>query len=423
MDIQKIRDQFPILKREINNKPLVYFDNAATTQKPVRVVESIVDFYYKHNANIHRGVHTLSVEATDMVDKSRKEMADFIGANPNEVIFLRNATEALNLIMYTLGEREVRSGDNLVITMMEHHSNLVPWQMLCKKKNAEFRVAEIDEEGKLLLQGKMSKQGDYIVGGIMNLIDSKTKLVVLSMASNVTGVINPIKRIIDEIRKINERVYIVLDASQIVGHMEINVNKTGGDFVVFSGHKMYGPTGVGVLWGKKEILNTMPPFLYGGDMISEVRLSETFFAQIPNKFEAGTPAIAEIVALGEAVRFLQELGMNEINKREQELLDYLFSGLKKLEQKNILKIIGPKNTVEHGALLSFVVSGVHAHDVATYLDSKGIAIRSGQHCAAVLVKSFGEIATARISLCFFNTTQEIDYCIECIEESYNYFVK
>lgn len=424
MDIHQIREQFPILKRKVNGFPLVYFDNAATTQKPRMVVDGMVDFYYNHYANIHRGVHTLSVEASEMVDSARKKVAKFIGAdNDNEVIFVRNATEGLNLAMYTIGEELVTSGDNCVVSVMEHHSNLVPWQMLCKKRSAGLRVIEIDESGRLILNGKIKKGDGCDMGGLFDLIDNKTKILALSMVSNVTGVVNPITRIIDKVREEHPGVVIVLDASQAVGHMTVDTGKIGADIIVFSGHKMYGPTGVGVLWGDKKLLNRMKPFLYGGDMISEVKLSGTTFADLPNKFEAGTPAIAEIVGLGYAVDFLGQYGMNIVEQTEMAMFGYLWNKMNELGDKGIVRLIGPKDLESRVALLSFVVEGVHAHDVATYLDSKGIAVRSGQHCAAPLVRSFGELATVRISLSFANTTDEIDYCVEQIMNAYTYFVK
>lgn len=419
-----IRENFPILRRKINGHPLVYMDNGATTQKPQMVIDSLVDFYSNHNANIHRGVHTLSVEATEMVDSSREKVAEFIGANPGEIVFVKSATEGLNLITNSVGQK-IQADENVVISSMEHHANLVPWQVMCKKTGAEFRVIRIDEKGRL----KVEKVGEVVVeknvtyGELSDLVDEKTVAVSLTMVSNVTGVEIPIIEVVKKIRSKNKECLIVLDASQMVAHKKIDVKKLGVDVICFSSHKMYGPTGVGVMWVRSTRLSEVSPLLFGGDMILEVKFEETTFAEGFQRLEAGTPPIAEIVGLGAAVDFINSVDISEIERYEAELTEKLVNDFLNLVDKKMVTIYGPENLQERGAILSFNVVGAHAHDVASYLDHYGIAVRSGQHCAAPLLNELSTLATVRVSLAVYNTAEEIDYLIEKVEDAYKYFLR
>lgn len=420
-DVNKIRADFPILERKINGYPLIYLDSAATSQKPRQVLEKINDFFTKHNANIHRGVHTLSVEATEMVDEARAKVANFIGGRIDETIFVRNATEALNLVSYTWGEGNIKKGDAIVISLLEHHSNLVPWQELCKRKGAELRMIKVDEQGRLVLTGgeveKIKAEGfDLKIGSLEQLLDEKVRLIAVTAVSNVLGTITQLTEIRDQKSRKAPEAKILIDACQMVPHMPTDVAKLGADFIAFSGHKMLGTSGVGVLWGRNDVLDKMPPFLFGGDMISEVRITGTSFARLPSKFEAGTPDICGIIALGEAVDYLNKLGMDNVREHEKELIAHGLSQMEKLEKEGLVTIYGPRDASERGGVLTFNIKNVHAHDSAQVLDKYGIAVRSGQHCGAPIVTHFNTPAMVRASFYVYTTKEEIDLMIEKIRE-------
>jgi cysteine desulfurase/selenocysteine lyase len=415
-NVEKIRKDFPILQRRIHGKPLVYLDNAATTQKPRQVISAICKYYEKHNANVHRGVHTLSAEATDMVEKARDKIAAFIGASRREeVIFVRNATEAANLILYSWGEEKIKPGDGVVVTFLEHHSNFVGWQQLTKKKQAVLKVVDISREGKLVLgkgsggsQRGVRRKARVLVGSLRQLLDEKVKLVAVTSASNVLGTIVPIREVVSLVRKHAPQAVVLVDGAQAVPHMPVDVKTLGADFLIFSGHKMLGPTGIGVLWGRRKLLEEMSPFLFGGEMISEVELSDTVWNRLPWKFEAGTPNMAGIVGLGAAVDYLRLTGMERIREHERKLVTYALPLMEKLEKEGIIEFYGVRNADERVGVLSFNVVGVHAHDTAQVLDSYGIAVRSGHHCAMPLTKRLGTVATVRASFYLYNTKDEID---------------
>lgn len=420
-DINNIREDFPILKRRVNGMPLVYLDSAATSQRPSQVIEAVSEFFENHNANIHRGVHTLAVEATEMVDKAREKVAKFINGETDEVIFVRNATEGINLVAYTWGRENINKGDAIVVSILEHHSNLVPWQELAKEKGAELRVIDADNEGKLILNktGKVkSITGDGFaikIGGLDELLDGSVKMVAVTAVSNVLGTITPLEQIAALVRK-KCKALILVDGCQLVPHRPTDVKKLGVDFLAFSGHKMLGTTGVGVIWGRREILEKMKPFLYGGDMISEVRIEKTTFAHLPNKFEAGTPDICGIVALGAAVDYLNSIGMEKIQAHEEALIDRALKKAKKLVEQGEIEVYGPMTAKDRAGVFTFNVKGIHAHDSAQILDKYGIAVRSGQHCGAPIVEHFGQMAMARASFYLYTTIEEIDYLFEKIPE-------
>jgi cysteine desulfurase/selenocysteine lyase len=410
-DVNKIRQDFPILKRNVNGQDLVYLDSGATSQKPESVLRAMDDYYRNNNANIHRGVYDMSVESTKMVDVAREKVAKFIGGRTEEIIFTRNASESLNLVMYSWGKKNIKEGDAVLVTRLEHHSNFVPWQVLCKEKCGSFRVIDVDAEGKLDMESM-----DRLIA------DGKVRLFALTGASNAIGTLPDIKILVEKVKAKNPEVVIVLDASQMVPHMKLDVTKLPVDFVAFSGHKMMGPTGTGVLWGKKDLLNKMDPFLYGGDMIGEVQLENTTWAEIPSKFEAGTPDIAGIIGLGAAVDYLENLGMDSVREHEKELIGYALEKFKVLEDEGLVEVYGAKTSEERGGALAFNVKGVHAHDVAQVLNNFGIAVRSGQHCAAPLVTSFGIPAMVRATFYVYNTKEEIDYLVEKIKEVPKVFI-
>ena len=398
LNTEKIRQDFPILNRKIHGKPLVYLDNAATSQKPKQVIEAISHYYSYYNANIHRGLHKLSEEATLAYENSHKKAADFINADEmEEIIFTKNTTESINLLAYSLTSK-LNKGDEIVLTQMEHHSNLVPWQQLAKQRGFTLKFIEINNEGILDTES------------IQNSITDKTKIVSVTHISNVLGTINPIK----EISKIarSKRAIFVVDGAQSVPHININVKDLDCDFLAFSSHKMLGPTGIGVLYGKKELLEEMQPFLYGGDMIREVKFEDTTFNDLPWKFEAGTSNIADGIALSTAIDYLTKMGMDKIEAHDKELTKY---ALEKLSEINNVAIYGPK-TNDRGALISFNINGVHAHDVAQVLDSEGIAIRGGHHCCMPLMKLLGVAGTARASFYLYNTFEEIDKLVDGVKK-------
>ncbi len=396
--IEKIRADFPILKQKIRNKPLVYLDNAATCQKPQTVIDSISYCYTHEYANVHRGVHTLSVKATDRYEGAREKVKDFINANSTkEIIFVKGTTEAINLIAQTYGKANIHKGDEILITGMEHHSNIVPWQMLCEETGAVLKVAPIDLKGEL----------DY--GQFEKLISDKTRLISVVHMSNALGTVNPVKKMIAASKAKN--IPVLLDGAQAIPHMTVDVQELDCDFYVFSGHKLYAPSGTGVLYGRQALLEAMPPYQGGGDMIRKVTFEETEYNTLPYKFEAGTPNIADVIGLGAAIDYLTEIGMDNIAAYEAELLDY---ATEKASQIEGLKIIGEAQ--EKGAILSFVLDKIHPHDIGTMLDSLGIAVRAGHHCAMPVMDFFGVPATARASFAMYNTKQEIDTLMNGIEQ-------
>ncbi len=418
-DVNKIREDFPILRRKVNGKTLVYLDSGATSQKPESVIETMNKYYRETNANIHRGVYQMSIESTHLVDEARRKVAQFVGGKSEEIVFTRNTSESINLVAYSWGEENVEAGDAIVITKLEHHSNMIPWQELCRRKGAELRVVDVDETGMLIDQKKpeiIQENGlKVVLGGLKELLDSKVKMVALTGQSNVLGTVTPVESIVKMIRKKSPGALILVDGAQMVPHMKVDVVKMNIDFLAFSGHKMLGPTGVGVLWGRKEVLNKMKPFLYGGDMIGEVKLTGATWAELPSKFEAGTPDIAGIVGLGAAVDYLQMVGMENVHNYENEILEYALNKMEELKEEKIVTLYGPDSETRGGAI-AFNVNGIHAHDTAQILDNFGIAVRSGQHCAAPLVTSFGVSAMVRATFYLYNTKEEVDYLVEKIRE-------
>jgi len=396
-DVNKIRQDFPILAEKIRGKDLVYLDNAATCQKPQAVIDSIVQLYSHDYANIHRGVHTLSVRSTDKFEAARSKVKSFINAaSDKEIIFVRGATEAINLVAQTYGKANIKAGDEILITAMEHHSNIVPWQMLCEQTGAVLKVAP------------MNYQGELIYSEFEQLLSDKTKLVSVVHMSNALGTINPVKKIIAAAHA--KGIPVLLDGAQAIPHMDVDVQELDCDFYVFSGHKLYGPSGIGVLYGKQSLLEAMPPYQGGGDMIRKVTFAETEYNTLPYKFEAGTPAIADVIALGAAIDYLVAIGMENIAAYEAELLDYATAKAKQIDG---LTIIGEAE--EKGAILSFTLNKIHPHDIGTMLDSLGIAIRAGHHCAMPVMDFYGVPATARASFAMYNTKQEIDVLMAGIQ--------
>ena len=396
LDIESIRKDFPILQRKVHGKPLVYFDNAATSQKPKQVIDAITNYYQTYNANVHRSIHQLGEEATDAYEKSREKVANFINAPLSEnIIFTKNSTEALNLLAYSLTSN-LEKGDEIVISQLEHHSNLVPWQQLAKQRGLKLRFIEIDENAKLREES------------IKKNITKKTKIVSVSHISNAIGTINDVESI-TKIAHENEAL-MVIDGSQSVPHMPVDVKRIDSDFYVFTGHKMLGPTGVGALYGKKEQLENMQPFLYGGEMINEVKFEDTSFNKLPWKFEAGTPNIVEAIGLGVAVDYLKKIGMKNINEHDSALTQYALEKLRKIKD---VTVYGPE---ERGPIVSFNVKGVHAHDVSQILDSEGVAIRAGHHCCMPLMNVLGISSTARASFYLYNTEEEVDVFIKAIDK-------
>ncbi|MDD2655278.1 MAG: cysteine desulfurase [Candidatus ainarchaeum sp.] len=393
MDVGKIRKDFPILERVVNGKKIAYLDNGATSQKPRQVIDAIVRYYSEYNANVHRGVHKLSEESTIAYEDARRKVAEFINASEEEIIFVKNASEALNLVMYSYGMANVDAGDRVSISIMEHHSNFVPWQFLAKKKKAKLEFVDIDGDGELAELEKASG----------------SKIVSILHASNVLGTINDAEGIC---RVAHEGGGVaVIDASQSVPHMPVDVKRMGCDFLAFTGHKMLAPTGIGVLYGRKELLEKMGPFLYGGDMILEVKKEGSKWNELPHKFEAGTPNIEGAIGLGAAIDYLNRVGMEEIRKHEVELITYAIA-----KMKGEVSIYGPLDARKRTGLVSFNVPGVHPHDVATILDEDGIEIRSGHHCAQPLHDRLGLESSARASFHLYNTKEEVDRLVEGIRK-------
>jgi cysteine desulfurase / selenocysteine lyase len=389
-DVQRVRRDFPILAQRVHGKPLVYLDNAATTQKPQQVLDAIVRYYSEDNANVHRGVHQLSERATEAYERARAIAQRFLNAaRPEEIIFVRGTTEAINLVAQTYGRRNVVAGDEVIITAMEHHSNIVPWQMLCEEKGARLRVVPINDRGELILE-KYEK-----------LLSPKTKLVALGHVSNALGTINPLRRIVELAHQ--RGVPVLVDGAQAAPRMKVDVRELDADFYAFSGHKIYGPTGIGVLYGKASLLDAMPPYQGGGDMISSVTFEKTLYNKLPHKFEAGTPHMEGAIGLGAALEYVNRLGIENIQAHEQEVLAYATEQVSAIPGTRLVGTAREKTGV-----LSFVLESVHPHDIGTILDQEGIAIRTGHHCAQPVMLRFGVPATARASFGLYNTREDVD---------------
>ena len=396
-DVERVRADFPLLRQQVNGKPLVYLDNGATSQKPQCVIDELVRYYTTENANVHRGVHTLSQLATDDYEGARSKVRRFLNAaDDREIIYTRGTTEGINLVAQTFGRQNVGPGDEIVVSNMEHHSNIVPWQMLCEEKGAVLRVVPIDDSGELLMD-----EYEAMVG-------PRTKLVSITHVSNALGTVVPVERIVGIAHA--QGVPVLLDGAQAVPHMPVDVRRLDCEFYVFSGHKLFGPTGIGILYGKGEILEALPPFQGGGEMIKSVTFEKTIYNDLPYKFEAGTPHIAGAVGLGAAVDYVQALGFEGIEAHEAELLEY---GARALSAIEGLRIVG---TAHHKAgILSFTLENIHPHDIGTILDEQGIAVRTGHHCAQPVMQRFQIPATARASLAFYNTKQDIDALVHGLD--------
>ncbi len=435
--MRDVKADFPILQRRVNGKRLVYLDSAATSQKPESVLLAMEEYYQRHNANVHRGTHTLGDEATEMLEKARDKVARFIGANEaREVVFVRNATEALNLVAYAWGLENLSEGDVVLTTEMEHHANIVPWQEIAKMRGARVEFVKITDEGELDL------------GDLKRKLSDRVKVVAFTQVSNTLGTVNPVAEIVRLVRKKVEYraadrpracagplwgrrnthkrfargvppsrdILMVVDGAQAVPHMRVDVSKMGADFYAFSGHKMYGPMGIGVLWGKGEILERMRPFLMGGGMIDEVHKEGVSWAEVPEKFEAGTPNVAGAVGLAAAVDYLEELRMDWVERHGREMVEYALERLGELEKRGLIRIVGPKEVEKRIGSVSFTYNGVHAHDVATVLDSEGVAVRSGHHCTMVLHEVMGLAATVRASFGVYTTKEDIDVLVRGLEK-------
>ncbi len=416
LDVASIRADFPILSRDVRGVPLIYLDSGATSQKPSVVLDAERHFYETSNAAVHRGAHALAEEATDAYESARSVIAGFIGASPNEIVFTKNATEAINLVAYAFSNasakhhhgHEVDSrfvlgpGDNIVVTEMEHHANLIPWQELCAKTGAELRWFGITEDGRLDLE--------------TDPIDQNTKLVAVVHQSNILGTINPIKELMRRAH-LNGALGLV-DMCQSVPHMPIDVHATGADFAMWSGHKMLGPTGIGILWGKHELLNSMPPFLTGGSMIEMVNMDHSTYAEAPARLEAGVPMVAQAVGLATAVKYLEAIGMENVERHERELTEHLLERLRRLPG---VKIIGPDSIIDRGSAVSFTVDGIHPHDVGHIMDSQGVAVRVGHHCAWPVCRRFDIAATTRISPYLYNDIADIDAAVDSIVKAQEFF--
>ncbi|MGA8914166.1 MAG: cysteine desulfurase [Nitrososphaeraceae archaeon] len=407
LDVSKIRQDFPILKRKINgNKTLVYLDNAATTQKPMSVINAICNYYMNYNSNIHRAVHQLAEEATLEYEKTREKVARFINArSSDEIIFTRNATEAINLISYSWARTNIRKDDKVVLTEIEHHSNIVPWQILSLEKGSILEYVGIDDNGYLNME-------DYK----RHLQSNKVKLISVSHMSNVLGTIVPVNEIIKMAH--DQSVPVLVDGAQSVPHMPVDVQDMDCDFMAFSAHKMLGPTGVGVLYVKREILNEMPPFIGGGDMIKEVHKNETKYNDLPYKFEGGTPNIADVIGFGAAIDYLNKIGMDKVREHEMDVTNYAIEAIAGVKG---VSIYGPSNSNHRGGVVSFNIGDIHPHDLATIMNDHGIAIRSGHHCAQVLMERLDVAATSRTSFYIYNTKEEVDTFINALDQARRLF--
>jgi len=404
-DVASVREDFPILQRRVHGKPLVYLDNAATTQKPRAVIEALVHFYEHHNANIHRAIHALGEEATSAYEETRAKVAQFINApRPECIVFTRNTTEAINLVAYAWGRQNLGPGDEIVLTEMEHHSNLVPWQRLAQETGATVKYIGVTDEGTLALNG------------LDSFIGERTKLVAVTHVSNALGTINPVEDIVAAAHR--RGAIVVLDGAQSAPHMPVDVQALDCDFYAFSAHKMLGPTGVGVLCGRYELLDAMQPFLTGGEMIRRVRLDGAAWNDVPWKFEAGTPNIADVIAFSAALDYLTALGMANVRAHEEALTAY---ALRRLRQREELIIYGPLDASRRGGVVSFNYPDIHPHDVGTILDREGVAIRAGHHCAQPLMNRFGVAGTVRASFYIYNTAEEVDALLDGIEKVRAFF--
>jgi cysteine desulfurase/selenocysteine lyase len=399
LNVEELRKQFPILEREVNGKPLVYLDNAATSLKPLCVSERLKEFYDHDVSNVHRGVHFLSSHATDLFEQSRKSIAGFIGArSDNEVVFTRGTTESANLVAQSFGRSKLSSGDEVIITVMEHHSNFVPWQMICEERGARLKVLDITDDGEIDL------------AEFEKLLSSKTKIVAVVHASNTLGTVNPVREICSKAKAVGAKVFV--DAAQSLPCMSVNVIDLGCDFLAFSAHKMFGPHGLGVLWGKEELLNEMPPWQGGGSMIYEVSIEKTTFLDSPHRFEAGTPHISGVIAFSKAIEFLEKLGMDKIYSHEEKLLNM---AQEQISQIPGIRVIG--TAAKKVGILSFLLEGTHPNDVGTILDQQGIAVRTGHHCTQPLMKRYEIPATVRASFSIYNTESEVKALISGVEKA------
>jgi cysteine desulfurase/selenocysteine lyase len=397
-DVEKVRRDFPILAQRVRGKKLVYLDNAATSQKPQVVIDAISRYYEEGNANIHRGVHYLSEHATEEHEAARKTVQNFVNAsNAHEIIFVRGATEGINLVTQTYGRANVNAGDEVLITAMEHHSNIVPWQILCEEKGARLRVAPINDRGELLLDE------------FEKLLNPRTRIVAVTHVSNALGTVNPIPRIVQIAHQQN--IPVLVDGAQAVPHTKVDVQALGVDFYVFSGHKVYAPTGIGVLYGKSALLEAMPPYQGGGDMIRSVSFEKTTYNKLPYKFEAGTPHVAGAIGLGTAIEYLTGLGIDNVANYEHEVLEYATQAITQIPG---IRLIG--TAARKAGVLSFTLEGIHPHDIGTILDQEGIAIRTGHHCAQPVMQRFGVPATARASFALYNTKEEADALVNGIQK-------
>ncbi|HUD64839.1 MAG TPA: cysteine desulfurase [Candidatus Sulfotelmatobacter sp.] len=402
-DVERVRADFPILRQQVRGCPLVYLDNAATSQKPKAVIDAIVRYYEHDNSNIHRGVHYLSERATEEYEAARKVLQSFLGAaRPAEIIFVRGATEAINLVAQTYGRTHVAAGDEVLITAMEHHSNIVPWQLLCEEKGAKLRVAPINDDGDLVLEE------------FEPLLGPRTKIVAVGHISNALGTVNPVATITRMAHA--KKIPVLVDGAQAVPRVAVNVQELDCDFYAFSGHKAYGPTGIGVLYGKAALLEQMPPYQGGGDMISSVTFEKTIYNKVPHKFEAGTPNISGAVGLRAAIEYLDHVGMDNIAAHEHELLEYATDAISEIPG---VRLVGTAK--QKAGVISFVMDGVHPHDIGTILDQEGIAIRTGHHCAQPVMERFGVDATARASFGLYNTKQEIEALVRGIQKVHEVF--
>ncbi|MBX0328500.1 cysteine desulfurase [Oscillochloris sp. ZM17-4] len=404
-DVVALRRKFPILQQQVHGKPLAFLDSAASSQKPRQVIDCLEDYYRRYNANVHRGVYTLSEEATFAFERARGKVARFIGASSKrEVVFTRNATEAINLVAYAWGGANIGPGDRILLTLMEHHSNIVPWQMLAQRTGATLDYIGLDGDGRLNLDELDRKLTEGV------------KLLAVTHQSNVLGTVNPVAMLAERAHAVGAK--ILVDGAQSVPHMPVDVRALGCDFMAFSGHKMCGPTGIGALWARRSLLEAMPPFLGGGSMIEVVDLDSSTYAEVPARFEAGTPAIGEAIALGEACDFLSDVGMDAIHQHEQELLGYALDRLAGIEG---LRIMGPQGTEDRGGSISFTLDGVHPHDVAAILDGEGVAVRAGHHCTQPLHRHYDVPASTRASFYIYNVAEEIDRLAVGLEKARKLF--
>ena len=401
--IKGIESDFPVLSQKVNGKKLVYLDNAATTQKPKAVIKSIERYYNESNANIHRGVHALSQKATDLYENSRKNISNFINAeSEKQIIFVRGATEAINLVANSHVRPLLNQNDEIIISQMEHHANIVPWQLICEEKNAKLRILPMNQRGELILDS------------LGKIISKKTKFMAINHVSNSLGTVNPIEEIVKIAHQ--QKIKILIDGAQAVQHIPIDIQKIGADFYCFSGHKLYGPTGIGILYGKKQLLNEMPPYQGGGDMIKSVTFDETVYNDVPHKFEAGTPNISGAIGLSAAIDYIREIGIEKISKHESELLEYASKELNKIDN---VQIIG--NAENKASVLSFVIKNIHPHDIGTIMDSNGVAIRAGKHCTDPVMDFYCIPATARASFAAYNNKDDVDKLIKSVKKAIEVF--